>query len=418
MNILVLDCGITIMEYELFDIEGQAPLGDLSDADVTSLAKGRVKDIGMDAATITCHHSGKDDIKFSEQILDHENAVRNLIKALIEDWQIIPDKNSIDAVGHRVVHGGEKYFEPVLITQEVVNTINSQIELAPLHNPYNLMGIYACRKLLPGIPQVAVFDTSFHQTMPKHAYIYALPYDIYKRLGIRRFGFHGPSHKYAAYRAAKMCGRPLEEMLVITCHLGRGSSITAVKCGMSIDTSMGYTPLEGLVMDTRCGDIDPEIVLHLMTSKDELTIHDVECLLNKQSGLLGISGVSSFMKDIIAEAEAGNERAKLAIDIFTYRLRKYIGAYAFALGGVDAIVFTGPIGERYPLVRERVCEGLEAFGIEIDRERNESMILKEGEISSESSKVKVLCIPTHEELVIALATRNLIASISPARTNK
>jgi acetate kinase len=317
------------------------------------------------------------------------------------------DKSEISAVGHRVVHGGEKFPDSALIDKDVMQVLRSCIELAPLHNPHNIRGINACMQILPGVPQVAVFDTAFHQKMPPFAYIYGIPYILYKKYGIRRYGFHGTSHFYVSRRAARIMRRPIEELKIITCHLGNGASMAAVKGGISVDTSMGFTPLEGLLMGTRSGDLDPAIILHVM-AREELSLHEANTLLNKHSGMQGISGVSSDMRDIIAESQKGNTIAQLALDIYCYRIRKYIGAYAAAMGGLDALVFTAGIGENSPVVRKKCCENLEFLGIQIDDEKNEEAIRVETEIQTDDSSVKVLCIPTNEELVIALDTKRII----------
>jgi acetate kinase len=317
--------------------------------------------------------------------------------------------SEISAVGHRVVHGGEKFSKSVLIDDEVMAAIKENIELAPLHNPANIMGIEACRNLMPSTPMVAVFDTAFHQTMPRKAFLYAVPYETYEKYGVRRYGFHGTSHKYVALRAAQLLGKPIEELKIITCHLGNGSSITAVKYGISVDTSMGFTPLEGLPMGTRSGNIDPAIIGYIMEKKN-LTHEQVDETLNKKSGVLGLSGISSDFRDLTSAAQKGVERAKIALEVFNYQVKKYIGSYAASMGGVDCIVFTAGIGENTPCVREEACSDLEFLGIYIDRKRNESIPKdkKEGFISSDCSKVAVLVIPTNEELMIARETMELI----------
>jgi acetate kinase len=305
------------------------------------------------------------------------------------------------------VHGGEKFPESVLITPEVTLELRNCIELAPLHNPHNIRGINACQRILSNIPQVAVFDTAFHQQMPKHAYIYGLPYILYKKYGIRRYGFHGTSHFYVSRRASQLLKKPIKELKIITCHLGNGASMSAVKEGISIDTSMGFTPLEGLLMGTRCGDLDPAVILHIM-AREELTLQEANTLLNKHSGIQGISGQSSDMRDIIQEAKEGHANSKLALEIYCYRIKKYIGAYAAAMGGLDSLVFTAGIGENSPLIRERCCAGLEFLGIEIDEDRNDEAIGVEGLISKDKSRVRVFSIPTNEELVIAEETRKVL----------
>lgn len=397
MKILVLNCGSSSVKYELIEIEKESVL-----------AKGIVERIGMSGALSTYQVGKKKPVKTAAEVLDHREAIKLALDALLHSKTgVIKDKKEIVAVGHRVVHGGEKFATSVLVTEEVKEGIADCIELAPLHNPHNLRGIMACEELLPGIPQVAVFDTAFHQTMPRYAYIYGLPYTQYRKYGIRRYGFHGTSHLYVSQRVAHLVDRPLTDLKVITCHLGNGVSIAAIKGGVSIDTSMGFTPLEGLVMGTRCGDIDPAIVLYIMTNEG-LSINEVNTMLNFHSGLQGLSGVSSDMYDILEEEKKGNDRARLAIEIFTYHIRKYIASYAGVMGGVDAIVFTAGIGENAPRIRALSCAGLEFLGVVIDKERNEKTIKKEGEISAPNSKVKVYCIPTNEELVIARDTYSVI----------
>lgn len=321
---------------------------------------------------------------------------------------VIKSMNEIGAVGHRVVHGGETFSRSVVIDDEVMKAIEANIELAPLHNPANIMGIQACKNVMPNTPMVAVFDTAFHQTMPKEAFMYPIPYEAYKELGIRRYGFHGTSHKYVSRKAALMLGKPIESLKIVTCHLGNGSSIAAVKNGECIDTSMGFTPLAGLPMGTRCGDIDPAIVTFLIEKKN-MNYEEVNQYLNKESGVLGLSGVSSDFRDLHKACDEGNGRAKLALDVFNYSVKKYIGAYAAAMGGLDCVVFTAGIGENTPEVRENACKGLEFLGIKIDPDRNKELLRgREGEISTDDSKVKVLVVPTNEELMIARETLELL----------
>jgi acetate kinase len=322
---------------------------------------------------------------------------------------VITNKNEIEAVGHRVVHGGEEFTESVLITSDLMTKLRALIELAPLHNPHNIRGINACQKALPHAPQVAVFDTAFHHSMPAHAYIYGIPYVFYKRYGIRRYGFHGTSHQYVSDRAASMLGKPLTDLKMITCHLGNGASVAAVDRGISIDTSMGFTPLEGLLMGTRSGDIDPAIILHIM-SREELSLHEGNTLLNKHSGLAGISGISSDMREVIEAANGGNGNAKLALEVYCYRLKKYIGSYLAALGGLDALVFTAGVGENSPIVRALTCQGLDFVGIKIDSAKNDQTVGKEMDISASGASVKTLVIPTNEELVIAHDTERIVSA--------
>ncbi len=397
MKILVLNCGSSSVKYQFISMTTERVL-----------AKGQVERVGTDHAVLThCFEDGKN-IKSVSDIPDHAKAIELVINTLIHaDYGVIPDKSEIRAVGHRVVHGGEKFATSVLITEEVKDKIRECIDLAPLHNPHNFRGINACAELLPGIPQVAVFDTAFHQSMPMISFLYALPYSEYQLNNIRRYGFHGTSHRYVSERAAKILKKKYETLNLITCHMGNGCSITAIKNGKSFDTSMGYTPLEGLVMGTRCGDIDPAIIF-TMASKQGLSISEIDNLLNKHSGLDGISGISNDMREILKQMEAGNERAKLAVDIFCYRLKKYICAYYGAMGGADAIIFTAGIGENAAPIRELACENLECIGVKIDKTKNKSMIGQEGLISTKSAKTKVLVIPTNEEIIIARDTRYIV----------
>lgn len=397
MKVLVLNSGSSSIKYQFIETSNHEVL-----------AKGQVERIGMDDAVLTHIRADGDTVKISAEILDHNIAIEYVIAVLLsKNHGVIKDKSEIEAIGHRVVHGGETFSDSVLITDEVIEKIKENIELAPLHNPHNLRGILACKRLLPDTPQVAVFDTAFHQKMPEHAFIYGLPYELYKKYKIRRYGFHGTSHRYVSKRASEIIGIPLENLKIITAHLGNGCSMAAIKYGVSIDTTMGFTPLEGLLMGTRSGDLDPAVVLYII-SKEGLTMSEINALLNKHSGLLGISGVSSDMREIISEMKNGNPRAKLAFDVFCYRVKKYIGAYSAAMGGVDVIVFTAGIGENSPDVRKSVCEGLEFLGIKIDDERNNSSE-KEKIISTDDSKVKVIVIPTNEELVIALDTAEIVS---------
>ncbi|WP_456441794.1 acetate/propionate family kinase [Caldithrix abyssi] len=399
MIVLVINAGSSSVKYQVIDPEEQR-----------SLARGVVERIGMSGAILTHRKEGEKEVRLSGEILDHKMAIEYVLGILLsKNHGVIKDKSEIDAVGHRVVHGGEVFSGSVLITEEVMAEMRRCIDYAPLHNPPNLKGINAAMQLLPGVPQVGVFDTAFHQTMPKHAYLYGLPYALYKKHGIRRYGFHGTSHRFVSDRAAKMLGRPKEELRIITCHLGNGASAAAIKYGKSIDTSMGFTPLEGLMMGTRSGDLDPAIILQIM-HKEELTPNDATTLLNKHSGLIGVSGLSSDMREIEEEYET-NVRAKLAHDIFTYRLKKYIGAYAAAMGGVDAIVFTGGIGENSSLVRKNALSELEFLGIKIDHHKNEEKSKGERDISAADSGVKVLVIPTNEELVIAMDTMQIVSQL-------
>jgi acetate kinase len=397
MKILVLNCGSSSVKYQLIDIDKNY-----------ALAKGLVSRIGMSDAVLTHKPHDRQEVKIYGEIIDHIVAIEYVISILLSpNHGVIKDKSEIGAIGHRVVHGGEKFPESVLITSEVMTELRNCIELAPLHNPHNIRGINAGQRILPNIPQVAVFDTAFHQQMPRHAYIYGLPYILYKKYGIIRYGFHGTSHFYVSRRASQLLKKPIKELKIITCHLGNGASMSAVKEGISIDTSMGFTPLEGLLMGTRCGDLDPAVILHIM-AREELTLQEANTLLNKHSGMQGISGHSSDMRDIIQEAKEGHANSKLALEIYCYRIKKYIGAYAAAMGGLDSLVFTAGIGENSPLIREKCCAGLEFLGVEIDEERNDEAIGVEGLISKDKSRVRVFSIPTNEELVIAEETKKVL----------
>ena len=400
MKILVLNSGSSSVKYQMIDAEKQF-----------CLAKGVVERIGMAGAMLTHKPHDREEIRLAGEILDHKVAIEYVLSILLsKNHGVLKNKSEILAVGHRVVHGGESFSESVLITSEVIKEIARCMDFAPLHNPPNLKGIQATKTLLPDIPQVSVFDTAYHQTMPEYAFIYGLPYVLYKRQGIRRYGFHGTSHHYVSGRAAEYIKKPLEELKMITCHLGNGCSLTAIKNGKSIDTSMGFTPLEGLLMGTRSGDLDPAVVLHVM-NKEELTMHEANTMLNKHSGIQGLSGLSSDMREI-EEAYDSNPQAKLAHDVFCYRLKKYIAAYAAAMGGLDIIVYTGGIGENSSKVRENSLTDLEFMNIKIDKKKNNSQHTGEREIHKEDSGVKVLVIPTNEELVIALDTMRIVNSIS------
>ena len=403
MKILVINCGSSSVKYQLIDTENE-----------TALAKGLVARIGMSASVLTHKPYDRDEVKVSGEILDHIVAVEYVISILLsENHGVIKDRSEIQAIGHRVVHGGEKFTNSVLITPPLMSEIRSLIELAPLHNPHNIRGINACMKTLPGVPQVAVFDTAFHYQMPPCAYIYGIPYVMYKRYGIRRYGFHGTSHQYVSERAAAMMGKPLKDLRVITCHLGNGASIAAVDHGVSVDTSMGFTPLEGLLMGTRSGDLDPAIILHIM-AREELSLHEANTLLNKHSGLAGISGISSDMREITESADEGNSNAKLALEIYCYRLKKYIASYAAVMGGLDSVVFTAGVGENSPLVRKLSCEKLEFIGMEIDDARNQQAKAVEADISTADAKVRTLVIPTNEELMIARDTVRIVGEQAKA----
>jgi acetate kinase len=367
------------------------------------LAKGLVERIGIEGSVLKHEKTGMDKEVINADIKDHEIALKLVMDALVnEKYGAIKDLSEIDAVGHRVVHGGESFAKSVLIDENVMKGIKDCIDLAPLHNPPNIIGIRACQKLLPNVKMVAVFDTAFHQTMPESSYIYAIPYEYYEKYRIRRYGFHGTSHLFVSERAAQIMGKNKEDLNIITCHLGNGASVSAIKGGKCIDTSMGLTPLEGLIMGTRSGDMDPAIVTFLM-EKEGLSAKEVDNMLNKKSGVLGISGVSSDFRDIEEEAEKGNKKAQLALDMFHTRVKKYIGAYAAQLGHVDALVFTAGLGENSAESREEICKNMDFLGIEIDTNVNK-VRGKETLISTENSRVKVYIIPTNEELVIARDT--------------
>ena len=399
MKILVVNCGSSSIKYQL-----------ISMTDESVLAKGLVERIGLEGSILTHQPSGKDKVPMKIDIPDHGKGIELVLAALIHpEYGVLQSMKEILAVGHRVVHGGEKFADSVLITPEVMSALESCIDMAPLHNPPNILGINACAKLMPNIPQVGVFDTAFHQTMPKHAFLYGLPYEAYEKYGLRRYGFHGTSHKYVAQRVSEEMNEHMTNLRIITCHLGNGASITAVKYGRSIDTSMGFTPLEGLVMGTRCGEIDPAIIPFLM-KKEKMSPDQIDDYLNKKSGVLGVSGISSDFRDIEEASTAGNERAQLALDIFAYKVRKYIGSYAAAMGGVDAIVFTAGLGENSPSMRDKICNGLEFLGTRIDPDRN-NVRGKATEISVDGSRVKIYVIPTNEELVIARDTKTICAAL-------
>ena len=398
-----MNAGSSSLKYQLIDMSNEQVL-----------AKGiaeRIGAAGDESASLTHETTGKRSVSFDAEIPDHRVAMRLVFDALANpDYGAIRDISEVAAIGHRVVHGGESFSDSVEIDQEVVDTIERLSQLAPLHNPPNLMGIKAAMQLAPEAPQIAVFDTAFHQSIPRHAYVYALPYELYSEQGIRRYGFHGTSHKYVASRARRILeerGIPRELQRVITCHLGNGVSFTAVRGGKSVDTSMGLTPVEGLVMGTRCGDIDPAIIPFLQ-KEHRYTADDVDDLMNKKSGLLGVSGISNDMRDIESASEAGNDRARLAIDIFCYRARKYIGAYAAAMGGLDAIVFTAGIGEHSPSVRAAICDGLEFLGLKIDPRKNQECA-GQSDLSAGDDGPRILVIPTNEELAIARETVRVVS---------
>lgn len=372
------------------------------------LAQGGIEKIGLKGSFLKLTLPNGQKVMLEGEILEHRIGIEYILGVLLSDkYGCIRSLEEIDAVGHRVVHGGEKFNKSVLITDEVIEMVKECIDLAPLHNPPNLKGINAIAEFMPKTPQVAVFDTAFHQTMPDYAYMYGLPYSLYEKYGIRRYGFHGTSHRYVSRRACEFLNVPYEEQRIITAHIGNGGSVTAVKNGKSIDTSMGMTPVEGLIMGTRSGDVDPGAITYIM-DKEHLSSQGVSRLLNKFSGVLGISGVSSDMREIEAAIEQGNERAKLAMRMYNYRIKKYIGSYTAILGGLDILVFTGGVGENQTSTRSEVCKNMEYLGLELDEELNVSVRAKEALISKPTSKVKVLVIPTNEELTIAHDTLEIV----------
>ena len=396
MKVLVINCGSSSLKYQLFNMK-----------DKSVLAKGLVERIGLEMGMLKHMPIDKDKVEISEKIPNHRVAVKMMLDALLdENHGVVKDISEISAVGHRVVHGGEKFSDSIKITDEVMNVIKECAAVAPLHNPPNIIGIEAARELLPDVPMVGVFDTAFHQTMPKHAYMYGLPYEMYEKYAVRRYGFHGTSHRFVSAEAAKMLNKPIEELKMITLHLGNGSSITAVKHGKSVENSMGFTPLEGIIMGTRCGNIDPAIVPFIM-EKEGISPDRMNNYLNKKCGVYGISGVSSDFRDLENAAKKGNSRADLALNMFAYQAKKFIGSYAAAMNGLDAIVFTGGIGENSITMRQMICEEMEYFGITIDEQKNQ-VRGKQADISTENAKAKVLVIPTNEELMIALDTVSLV----------
>jgi len=396
MKIIVLNCGSSSIKYQLFDMPEKKVL-----------VKGLVEKIGLKGSAIKLEREGENEVKLTGEILDHQQGIEFLLGILIsEEYGVLKSLNEIDAVGHRVVHGAEEFSGSVKINDDVIAALEHSTELAPLHNPPNLKGIYAMMTLLPDIPQIGVFDTAFHQTMPEHVYLYAIPYILYEKYRIRRYGFHGTSHKYVSEQVGEILNIDIADKKIITCHLGNGSSVAAIKYGKSFDTSMGMTPTEGLVMGTRTGDLDPGVLLHF-ADKENLSIEYTRTLINKFSGLQGISGVSSDMRDLENAAAEGNHRAQLALDMFAYRVKKYIGAYAAAMEGVDVIVFTGGIGENDTETRKKVLKGLDFLGIETD-ESKLNIRGKEAILTTPQSKVTVMVIPTDEELMIAKDTYEIV----------
>jgi acetate kinase len=400
MKILVLNCGSSSIKYQLFDINSGSVL-----------AKGIVEKIGLKGSFLKNERFDGDKVKLEGEILDHQSGIEFLLGLLISEKRgVIKSLNEIDAVGHRLVHGGELFQGSCYLDEETIKGVEDCSDLAPLHNPANLKGIYAMKNLLPEVPQVGVFDTSFHQTMPDYSFMYALPYSLYKKYGIRRYGFHGTSHSYVSKKACESLKVDYNSQKIITCHLGNGASITAIKGGKSMDTSMGLTPVEGLIMGTRSGDVDAG-ALTLIMEKEEIDYSSLNTLLNKHSGVLGISGISSDMREVEAAAAEGDERAVLSLKMYQYRVRKYIGAYAAAMGGVDILVFTGGIGENSPDDREKICEDMEFLGLDFDRKANEGVRGKEQIISKKGSRVTVMIVPTNEEWVIASETRDIVSQM-------
>ena len=398
MKVIVLNCGSSSIKYQLFDMPSQRVL-----------AKGLVDKIGLKGAGIKHEMENGTKANIPGEILDPKHGFEYLLVILLsQKYGCITSLEELKGVGHRVVHAGEKYGGSVRINDEVIKALEETIDLAPLHNPPNLDGIYAITALLPTIEQVGVFDTAFHQTMPKFSFLYGVPYSLYEKHGVRRYGFHGSSHKYVSLKAAQMLGKNPDEVNIITCHLGNGASIAAVQKGKSLDTSMGMTPIEGLIMGTRSGDLDIGALFHII-KKEEITLSTANTLINKFSGMLGVSGVSSDMRDVEIAAAEGNERARLSLEMYQYRVKKYIGAYAAAMGGVDAIVFTGGVGENDWVTRQEAVKGLEFMGVELDASINTGLRGKETIVSTASSKVKVMVIPTNEELVIATDTYEIIS---------
>jgi len=397
MKILVLNCGSSSIKYALYDMDSKAVM-----------TSGGAERVGLDGAFVKVKMPNGEKKQIMHDIPEHTEGVKFIFSLLTDpEIGVIKDLSEIDAVGHRMVHGGEKFNKSVVLTDDVLDAFEAVSDLAPLHNPANLKGVKAVSELMPGLPQVGVFDTAFHQTMPQYAYMYAIPYELYEKYGIRRYGFHGTSHRYVSKRVCDFLGVNPEEQRVITCHIGNGGSVAAVKYGKCMDTSMGLTPLEGVMMGTRSGDIDGGAVAFLQ-KKLGLDPDGISNLLNKKSGVMGITGISSDMREIDAAAEAGNEKAVLALQMYNYRIKKYIGAYAAAMGGCDIVVFTAGVGENQASMRSEVCKDMEWMGIKLDEELNKKIRGEEAVISTPDSKVKVVVIPTDEELMIATDTMNLL----------
>ncbi|HZK33204.1 MAG TPA: acetate kinase [Tissierellaceae bacterium] len=397
MNILVINAGSSSLKYQLINMDGEKVL-----------CKGLVERIGIEGSRIKHDTTGIEEVVIEEPMKDHRVALKLVLAALVdENYGAIKSLDEIKAVGHRVVHAGEAFASSVLIDDDVMKALYDCVDLAPLHNPPNIVGIEACQELMPNIPMVGVFDTAFHQTMEPDNYIYPIPYKYYENYKIRRYGFHGTSHKYVAHRTAELLGRDIKDLNIVTCHLGNGSSVCAVEAGESRDTSMGFTPLEGLAMGTRSGDIDPAIITFIM-DKEEMTFEEVNELLNKRSGVLGISGISSDFRDLELAMEEGNERAKLALDVFVNRVKKYVGAYVATMCRIDALVFTAGIGENSVYIREKICEGLECLNIRIDKELNQVRGV-EAQLNKDVTSATIFVIPTNEELMIARDTLEIVS---------
>jgi acetate kinase len=399
MKILILNCGSSSIKYQLFNM-----------ADKLLIAKGGIEKLGMKGSFLKHVRQDEQVVVFEGEIMDHKIGIEYILGILTSPkYGCIESLHELDAIGHRVVHGGERFNTSVLLTDEVIAEVTKCIDIAPLHNPPNLKGIHAMEELIPGIPQVAVFDTAFHQTMEPKAYMYGIPYALYKKYGIRRYGFHGTSHRYVTNRACEFLGVDYNEQRIISCHLGNGASVAAIKNGKSFDTSMGFTPIEGLIMGTRCGDLDVGVVNYIM-EKEEIGLRSASTLFNKHSGMLGISGVSSDMREIEMAKEKGDERAKLALEVYNYKVKKYIGSYIAAMGGLDILILTGGVGENADTTREGVCGELDFLGVSLDYEKNKGF-RSEGIISTPESKVKILVVPTNEELMIALDTEEIVSAL-------
>jgi acetate kinase len=402
MKILVLNCGSSSIKYQLFNMDSN---------NWSVMAKGGVEKVGLKGSFLKHEKENGEKVLLEGEIMDHATGIDYILGVMTSERHgCIKSLEEIDAVGHRVVHGGETFNSSVFITDEVITKMKDCIELAPLHNPPNLKGIFAISSLLPHVPQVGVFDTAFHQTMPKHAYMYAIPNSLYKKYGVRRYGFHGTSHRYVSKRAAEILNEDYANLRIISCHLGNGASIAAIMGGKSIDTSMGFTPLEGLMMGTRSGDLDVGAVTYIM-EKEMIGTKSASVLFNKHSGMLGVTGISSDMREIESAIEKGDELAKIGMEMYTYRVKKYIGSYAAAMGGVDVVIFTGGVGENGDDTRASICQGLEFIGVEVDPAKNKKLRSKEAVISKDGAKVKVMVVPTNEELVIAQDTMQIVEEL-------